>query len=230
MQNSRTFSLLALSLLGAAFCAAQTQSTAAAPTASAVPAPVSASSLLQPAVDVVVNTLNGLNIDRWKKGSVRQEAGDHVNSILRDLQANVPPLMAAADASPGSVSTAMPLVKHLDALYDVLLRVEEASRVAAPGEQISQLQQALTVFSTARFAYDDTLQKQAAAEEKQVIDLRANLNKVSSRAATEQKTAEEKPCVPAKPVHRRRRAVAKKEPAHQPAHPRSQSTSPQKPQ
>lgn len=228
MQKSRTLALIAFPLLAAALCAAQTQPAAAVPP---TPAPaVTASSLLQPAVDTVVSTLNGLNIDKWKKGSVREEAGNHVSSILRDIQANLPPLMAAADASPASVSAAMPLVKHLDALYDVLLRVEEASRVAAPGDQISQLQQALTVFSTARFAYDDTLQKQAATQEKQVADLRASLTRASTRTATEQKAAEEKPCVAPKPVHHRRRTTSKKEPEHKATKPASQSASPQKPQ
>jgi hypothetical protein len=184
---------------------------------------------LQPAVDVVVNTLNTVKLDKWKKGSVRDEAGSHINSILGDVQTNLPPLVAAADAAPGSLSAAMPLVKHLDAIYDVLLRVEEASRVSAPGDQISQLQQALTAFSTARFAFDDTLQKQAAAQEKQVIDLRAALVKATTKPPIEQKAAEEKPCVPPKPVHHRR-AATKKEPEHKPAPQTPQSAAPQKPQ
>lgn len=230
MPTSRTIALFAYPLFVAAVCAAQARpDTAPLPTPAAAPV-VTASSLMQPAVDVVVNTLNTLNIDKWKKGSVRDEAGNHVNSILRDIQTNLPPLMAAADAAPASVSAAMPLVKHLDAIYDVLLRVEEASRVSAPGEQIGQLQQALTVFSTARFAYDDTLQKEAAIQEKQVVDLRASLTKASTRSAAEQKAAEEKPCVAPKPVHHRRRTTSKKEPEHKATKPASQSASPQKPQ
>ena len=123
------------------------QATTPAPAAATAPAaPVSASTLLQPSINSVVTVLNSLKIDKWKKGSVREEAGQNVNSILQDIQNNLPPLIGAADAAPGSVSAAMPLVKHLDALYDVLLRVEEASRIAAPSEQISQLQDALTVF------------------------------------------------------------------------------------
>ncbi len=222
MQNSRSIALFAFLILAAALCAAQARPAAAMPTTPAAPPSVTASSLLQPSVDVVVNTLNGLNIDKWKKGSVRQEAGDHVNSILRDIQTNLPPLIAAADASPASVSTAMPLIKHLDALYDVLLRVEEASRVSAPGDQISQLQQALTAFSTARFAYDDTLQKQAATQEQQLTEMRVSLVKASANAATEKKAAEAKPCVPAKPLHRRRRTSTKKVPEHKPAQQTSQ--------
>lgn len=200
------------------------------PPAPAAPAaPVLPSTLLQPSIDSLVTVLNSLKLDKWKKGSVREEAGQNVASLLRDVQNNLPPLMAAADAAPGSLSAAMPLVKHLDALYDVLLRVEEASRVAAPGDQISQLQDALTVFGTARFALDDALQKQAAAQEKQVTDLRVALaqrERVIAEAATH--AAGAKPCAPAATAAhtRRRRKVEKKPQATTPA----QKPSPAKPQ
>ena len=60
---------------------------------------------------------------------MRDEAEENVNTLVRDLDDNVQPLITAADAAPAQLSKAIPLLKHLDALYDVLLRVEEASRV-----------------------------------------------------------------------------------------------------
>jgi hypothetical protein len=179
---------------------------AAAPPAAA-PA-VTASSLLQPALSQTQTTLSELKIDKWKKGSVREEAGDNVNALLRDLQTNIPPLITAADAEPGSVSRAIPLIKHLDAFYDVLLRVEEASRVSAPSEQISPLQQALLDVNKSRIAYDDQLQTQAANHEKQVFDLQAQLRTQTETAAAEKTklaAAEAAPCKPPTPVHRKRR-------------------------
>lgn len=214
MQSPIAIATLAVLFSPAIFAGGQT---AAAPAPEVpAPAPIRASTLLQPSIDSVVNVLNSLRIDKWKKGSVREEAGQNVASILRDIQSNLPPLMGAADAAPGSLSAAMPLVKHLDALYDVLLRVEEASRIAAPSEQISQLQDALTVFGTARFALDDALQKQAAAQEKQVSELRAALAQREKAASeTAAHAAAAKPCVPpSTAAHRtRRRRVTKKAPA-----------------
>ena len=206
------------------------QATTPAPAAATAPAaPVSASTLLQPSINSVVTVLNSLKIDKWKKGSVREEAGQNVNSILQDIQNNLPPLIGAADAAPGSVSAAMPLVKHLDALYDVLLRVEEASRIAAPSEQISQLQDALTVFGTARFALDDALQKQAATQEKQMSDLRVALaqrDKAAAEAAAHPAAA--RPCVPAAiAAHRKRRRRTAKKPQSKTS---TQKPSPAKPQ
>ncbi len=194
----------------------QTQQ-AAAPSPSAAPAPVRPSAMLQPPLDQVRITLNSLRIEKWKKGDVREEAEEHVGAILRDLETNVPPLMTAADSAPGSLSKALPLVKHLDALYDVLLRVEEASRVVAPAEQITALQQALAGLEKARIALDDELTDAAAAQEKQVTDLQAALK--SERAAAETKTtaaAAPTPCKPAPAVRKKKPAATKPAPSGAP--------------
>lgn len=204
-----SFATLALALFASSAVWLNAQAAAPAPSASpaaaaAPSAPATASSLLQPALDGLVSTLNSIKIDKWKKGSVREEAQQNANEILRDVQNNVPPLLAAADAAPNSLSAAMPLVKHLDALYDVLLRVEEASRVAAPSDQISALQQTMTAFGTARFAFDDALQNRAVLQEKQLSALRVTVAKAAQAKPVETR-AEEKPCAePAKPVRRRR--------------------------
>lgn len=181
--------------------------------ATATAAAVSASSLLQPALARAQTTLTGLKIDRWKKGSVRDEAGSNVNALLRDLQTNIPPLLTAADAEPSALSRAIPLTKHLDAFYAVLLRVEEASRVSAPSEQISALQQTLLDVNKARIAYDDQLQTQAASQEKQVFDLRAELKtQKDASAALQAKTdavgAPPAPCKPATPARKKKRTTA----------------------
>jgi hypothetical protein len=224
----RIFAFLAST---AVFCAAQGAS-ATPPGQSQPVAPVVATSLVQPSLDGATNTLNALKLEKWKKGSVRDEAEQNVNSMLHDVQTNVPPLMAAADATPGSLSAAMPLVKHLDALYDVLLRVEEAARVAAPGEQVDALQQALAAFGAARFALDDELQKQAVAQEKQLSDMRVAVAKsAEAQRAAEARVAAQKPCPApsAKPVQRKKHTTAAKKPQSAP----SQKTQPpvaQKPQ
>lgn len=232
-----SFATLALALFASSAVWLNAQAAApapsAAPAAAAAPAaPATASSLLQPSLDALVSTLNSIKIDKWKKGSVREEAQQNANEILRDVQTNLPPLMAAADAAPNSLSAAMPLVKHLDALYDVLLRVEEASRVAAPSDQISALQQTMTAFGTARFAFDDALQNRAGMQEKQLSALRVAVAREAEARPAETKAAE-KPCVePAKPVHRRKRRAAEeaKKPATTKQAADSKTQTPQKPQ
>lgn len=209
------------------------QTPAAAPAQSA--ATPTAADLLQPALSNARSALMALKVDKWKKGSVRDEAEENVNTLLRDFDNNVQPLITAADAAPAQLSKAIPLIKHLDALYDVLLRVEEASRVSAPPDQIEALQGALLRVSQARIAYDDVLQMQAAGVEKQIGDLQLavraeqqNVKDAERRVELAKAAAKSEPCKPAAPVRRRRRiTAAKKTPAAEskpPAQPQSKST------
>ena len=128
--------------------------------------------ILQPAVDSLQSSLNGVHTDKWKKGGIRDEANQNISQILRDVQVNLPPLVRDADAAPGSVSKMLPVSRNVGALYDVLLRVVEASRVVAPDDQVTQLQQALATLGNARLALIDREQASADALEKQMVDLR----------------------------------------------------------
>jgi hypothetical protein len=138
-------------------------------------------SALAPSLDTVHQTLAALRLDRWKKGTVRDEASTYIDQIQHDIASNVPPLVETADGAPGSVGKALPLAKHLGALYDVLLRVEEAARVVAPDDQVGQLQSALNSLETARLALNDRMQGSADAMEKQVVDLRGVIRQQASR-------------------------------------------------
>jgi len=178
-----------------------------------VAAPVTtASSLTKPSLVAALDTLNGLKLDKWKKGSVRDEAGGHVESLLKDLETNLPPLLTAADEAPGQLSQAIPLVKHLDAFYDVMLRVEEASRVVAPADQVTALQQSLLQLNQARLALDDHLQSDAQVQEKQMGDLQVAL-KIQQQAVAQAKSAAAAAPVPCKPVTPAKKKPAAKKPA-----------------
>jgi hypothetical protein len=108
--------------------------------------------MMQPAIGAVQRAVSGVRIDKWKKGNVREEANQNINQILRDVQENLPPLLHDADASQGSLSKLLPVSRNVSALYDVLLRVVEASRVAGPDDQVDQLQKALVSLGDARLA------------------------------------------------------------------------------
>lgn len=193
-------------------CAAQAPANPAPSRVSAAPAQ-SVSAILQPPLNTVHLTLQSLRIDKWKKGSVRDEATVNIDAIQNDLRNNVPSLLQTADAAPGSVTKLLPLTRHIDALYDVLLRITEASRIAAPDDQATQLQQALTGLSSARLALDDRMQGSAVALEKQMQDLRATIQQQAAQIAATP-TPAALPCVPPPPV---RKVVTKRKPAAKPA-------------
>jgi hypothetical protein len=170
-------SMPSLSGFGQAPAAAAAQT--AAPQAVAAE-PATASKLLQPSLDEVQQTVSGLHIERWKKGSVRDEATDNVAAIQRDIKTNLPPLLATADAAPAMTSKSLPVLRNIDALYDVLLRVNEGARVSAPADQVTQIDQALNSLQKARLALNDSLQDSAALTEKRAGDLQAKLDEQAS--------------------------------------------------
>jgi hypothetical protein len=208
-------------------CAAQSPANATPPqTAPAAPVqstPVPAtppSGMLQPAVDTVLQTLGTINLEKWKRGNIREEAGDNIAKIQRDLKETLPPLLSDADADPGSISKALPVARNVGAVYDVLLRVVEASRVSAQPEQVSALQEALVSLGNARLAFDARMQEEATALEKQVTDLQVTVQKQADFKCPATPAPAPKPCVPPAP----RRKVVKKKPATPPA-----TTAPPKP-
>jgi hypothetical protein len=174
-------------------------------------APVTASSLIGPALGETRAMLGELRLEKWKKGDVRDEAEGNIRSLLGDMETQVAPLMAAADGAPGLLSKTIPLVKHIDAFYAVLLRVEEASRVSAPPDQISAIEQSLHDVNKARLALEDQLAAVAVGQEKQIGDLRAQV-KTLMTPPPEPRPAVVEPatCKPAPAPARKKNPAAKK--------------------
>jgi hypothetical protein len=189
----------------AVFCSLSALSIAQPP---AAPAPatdassdaVTPSSILQPSLDQVQKTVAGLNMDKWKKGTIRDEAGADVSSIQRDLKDKVPDLMKTADAAHGNISGVLPLLQHVGALYDVLVHVEEGSRVSAPPDQVASLQQSLASLEKARLALGDRMVTLAQAQEKQIGDLRKTVQTQTVALHAAQTPAAAAPCPAPKPA------------------------------
>ena len=134
---------------------------------------------LQPSLEVLRTALLTVRLDRWKaSNAIRDEAQSNVGSIQRDLQSTLPALLVTADAAPASAAKALPVYRNVEALYDVVLRVDTAARLAAPADQISALDQALARLDDSRRALGDQLQQTAAAEEAQVLRLQAALKAI----------------------------------------------------
>lgn len=206
--------LCILPLFGA-LCAAQVPSSTAGSPQSPAPAP---SSLVRPAADAVSQTLSTLRFDRWKRGSIRDEASQDSDSIVNNLHRSLPPILDAADAAPTANSRLVPAFQNVDAMYDVLLRIYSAARVAGQPEDVDSLKKALTTLSLSRSALAARMQDQAAAQEKQIVDLRA-----SYQALAAQKNApplKPEPCTPPAPTHRAKPKPKSKPPAANTASPK----------
>jgi hypothetical protein len=171
------------------------------------PAPSPASSILKPSLDGLQQTLGSLRVERWKRGSIRDEASADIDSIQQDMQQHVPGLLQDADGAPGTLSKALPLARHVDALYDVLLRVVEAARFVAPDDQASQLRDALANLGKARLALDDSMETSAGFQEKQLVDLRVTVQKQAAFKCPAPPPAPECPKAPAKKPVRKKPAT-----------------------
>jgi hypothetical protein len=176
-------------------CAAQTAASGG-PTASGTgPAsstftPAAPSEILKPALEEVLQTVDAVKLDKWKRGSVRDEAGNNIDAIQRYMSGTLPDLIKEGDAAPGTLSKMLPISRNIDALYDVLVHVEEAARVSAPGDQVGQLQQAMADLEKARIAFGNQLQQTAAVQEKQMVELHTT---VQTQAASLKAAAAPKP-------------------------------------
>ena len=182
-------------------------------------APIAPSEILKPAMENLQQAINGLRIDKWKRGSIRDEADSNITTIQRDLKETLPPLLATADASPQTLSKVLPVTRNTDALYDVLVHVVEGARVVAPGDQVGQLQQSLDRFEKARVTLDEQVQQTALAQEKQVSDLRST---VQTQAAKLQAAAAPPPapaCPAPSPPKKKRKPAATTAPNPGPAAP-----------
>lgn len=166
---------------------------AARPAAAAPVVPVSAQ--LQPALSAVHQTAELVRIDKWKRGNIRDEAAQNIGQIQRDIDETLPPLLRNADTAPTSLSTLLPVSRNISALYDVLLRVVEASRVVAPDEQVEKLQQALVTLGNARLAFGERMQTAAVVMEKQLTDLHATVQAQADKIAAAP-VAAAVPCTP----------------------------------
>ena len=166
-----------ISIIAAALLAASFSAAAQAPAPAAAPMLPSASAQLRSSLYSVQSTLANLPIRRWKRGSTRDEAAGDIQAIQNEIRVNLPPLLSASDAEPNSISKALPVVKHVGAVYDVLLRVYDASRFAAPREQVGELQVILSDLEHARLNMNDRLQTIATEQEQQIRALQVKVEK-----------------------------------------------------
>ena len=137
------------------------------------------SATLQPALDVLKTAMGGLRIEKWKaSNAIRDEAQSNLGSVQRDLQSTLPSLLTTADAAPDSASKVLPVYRNVEALYDVMLRLDAAARLAAPADQMSELDQAVARLDEGRRALGDQLQSNSDAEEARANRLEAALKAV----------------------------------------------------
>ncbi|HEY1578601.1 MAG TPA: hypothetical protein VGF82_16155 [Terracidiphilus sp.] len=219
MTNLNTAFAVTLLMSPALFCSAQ--STAASTSAGTGNSaanyftPSAPSDILQRALDEVKITVGGVKVEKWKRGTVRDEAGTNIEAIQRDLGGTLPTLLSDADSAPGTLTKVLPLSRNVDALYDVMVHVVEGARMVGTSEQVGQLQTALSDLEKARVSLDNQIQQTADMQEKQMVDLRGTVQKqdASLRAAATPPPAPKCPAPPTPAKKRRPKSTNAAKPA-----------------
>jgi hypothetical protein len=172
-------SVLVLALCAPAMALAGQTSSGNTPGTNAPAHANSPSAILRPSLDILKTAIGEMTLDKWKASpAVRTEADGNLRSVQRDLLSTLPPLLAGADAAPDSTAKTLAVYRNVEALYDVMLRLDAAGRLAAPSNQISALDQALASLGDARRALGDQVQANAEGQEARVIHLQAALKAV----------------------------------------------------
>ncbi len=152
---------------------------AAAPAASPAPAANETSSLLAQvgrASQATLQDLAGLRIERWKTDSSSKEQLQQQSSALqRNLAAALPELMAQVRAHPDDLAASFKLYRNLNALYDVLVPLADASGRVGPQSDYNALARDASAFDGARRAFADRVESLAAARDAELTKLRAQV-------------------------------------------------------
>ena len=151
---------------------------AAAPAVAPAPAGFAMSNL-RPALANVQTAITNLNVAHWKApNDIRATTQQDVNSMQRDLNTTLPPLLAQADAAaaasgPPALSPAFAVFRNLDALYDVMLRVTETAGLAGSASDASSLEDARAGLEDGRAKLGAWLLQAIGAQDAQVVRLQA---------------------------------------------------------
>ena len=162
---------------------APVEMTAAPGTGAPTADPQRPSSLIAPAVDHLSQVVSQVQLERWKSSS-RDETDANLRSVERNVKSTLPDLVTAADAQPASVAASLPLLRNLDALCAVMIRVSVTARVNAPTPQAESLAGALTALQSARNTLSDQVQTLATAQEKQLTSLNSTIATLTAKANT----------------------------------------------
>ena len=104
-----------------------------------------------------------LRTDKWKTdASSRQQAGENVASIQRNVTAALPGLIGTVRATPQSLAANFKLYRNLNALYDVVSSLGESAGAFGRPEEYETIAPHTRAIDELRRNYADTLQQMTA--------------------------------------------------------------------
>ncbi len=166
---------------------------------------------LQQASEALQEGLSRLRIEKWKtdSGTKRQTQGN-VDSILRNLQAALPEILAELKNSPEDGPLTFKVYRNLDALNDVLSSIVESAGAFGSREEFQSLSKDLTAIDDSRRVFAERMDKVAAAKETEIGQLRVALQNARSNAAPKKTVVDDTAPPVKKPTAARKKAAVPK--------------------
>jgi hypothetical protein len=110
--------------------------------------------------------LQATRIDKWKtESSQKQQAQQNAESLIRNLTAALPGMVAAVRTSPNSMAANFKLYRNITALYDVLLPLTESAGAFGQKGEFQALGEQLERWDEIRRADADYLERLAAQKD-----------------------------------------------------------------
>jgi hypothetical protein len=120
-------------------------------------------------------------IEHWKADNAsKRQALSNVDSIQRNLQGALPEIIAQVRTSPEDVPATFKLYRNLDALYDVLGSVVEATGAFGSKDDLQALANDLNAFEATRKQIGERIENLSGAKEAEITRLRADLKKAQA--------------------------------------------------
>lgn len=172
-----------LTLLSALFLTAVTVAQVTPVEEPAVTAPVSYASVsqvnsflgqLEQSSQATQLDLAKLRIDRWKTDSnTKKQTQSNVDSLSRNLQAALPGMIGDLRTSPDSLISTFKLYRNIDAVYDVMGSVVEATGAFGTKDEFQTLSNDLTSLENLRRSIADRMETLAGTKEVELTRLRS---------------------------------------------------------
>jgi hypothetical protein len=158
------------------------------------------------ASQATLQDLAGLRIEKWKTdGPSKEQLQQQSTALQRNLAAALPELMAQVRTHPDDLAASFKLYRNLNALYDVLVPLAEASGRVGPQSDYDSLARDASAFDGARRAFADRLESLAAARDAELTKLRSQIQAAAAPPPTTTKTV-----IDDKPTKTSRKKTTKK--------------------
>ena len=127
---------------------------------------------LQAAASQTTLDLGHLRIDKWKADAEsKRQAQANADSVQRNLTSALPGLIDAVRSAPQDLTAEFKLYRNLNALYDVLVSLTEATGAFGPRSDYEALAQQLETIDSVRRNLGDALERLTSSTQSELNQL-----------------------------------------------------------